>query len=109
MDKQEQARLISEVARSLVDVAPEGERLDRAELEVVGYELFKKMPHDPAPVQTWDPPDGLGILMGRRSRGGGKLFIAPDRTLLFSPSAESVEQGLERFRAGERTEPKLAD
>lgn len=76
-----------------------------AELEDVGNELFALIPGDAAPTQTSMLPDGLGILMARQSRGGGKLFIAPDRTLMFSPSAESVEQGLVRFRSGERWHP----
>jgi hypothetical protein len=75
------------------------------DLEDVGNELFARMPGDAAPTETSMLPDGLGILMARQSRGGGKLFIAPDRSLMFSPSAESVEQGLERFRAGERWQP----
>lgn len=71
----------------------------------IGEEMFARMPGEAGPVVSRELREGLGVLVSRQSRGGGKLFIAPDRSLMFSPSAESVEQGFERFCAGERYTP----
>lgn len=78
-------------------------------LEEVGYALFAKMPGEDGIIEGEPLPDNLGLLLVRASRGGGKLFIAYDKSLMFSPPAESVEQGLERFRAGDRWEPTPAE
>lgn len=97
------------LAEAEAPVLPERFSRPDPELEAIGREMFARMPGGEAPITSRQLRDGLGIVMARQSRGGGKLFIAPDRSLMFSSSAESVEQGFERFIAGERWQPSTTD
>jgi hypothetical protein len=47
--------------------------------------------------------DGAGICMTHAVRGGGKIYVAPDLSVLFVASALDFEQGLAAFQAGRRT------
>lgn len=46
--------------------------------------------------------DGLGVRVVHPVRGGGALYVAPDRTVLFTASGVGPAQGLEWFREGRR-------
>jgi hypothetical protein len=46
---------------------------------------------------------GGGICIVHAVRGGGKIYVAPDLSVLYVASALDYEQGLEAFRAGQRT------
>lgn len=101
-DEQHQPEwLRARIAEANAPIKPEADSRPDPELVAVAEELFARMPGGEAPLSSRELREGLGVLVSRQSRGGGKLFVAPDRTLMFSPSAESVEQGFERFRAGE--------
>jgi hypothetical protein len=44
-----------------------------------------------------------GICMMHAVRGGGKIYVAPDLSVLFVASVLDYEQGLEAFLTGHRT------
>lgn len=73
------------------------------ELEAYGRELFGRMPGGGGELSAIPLPDGKGVCVFQAGRGGGKFYIAPDRSVMFSPSAESFEQGLAAFDGGERS------
>ncbi|MER7173275.1 hypothetical protein [Streptomyces mesophilus] len=61
-----------------------------------------------APTQGAEPnvielADGAGVCVVQRGRGGGKVYVAPDETLLFVPSAMDFDTGLAVFLDGART------
>jgi hypothetical protein len=47
--------------------------------------------------------DGAGVCLVQRTRGGGKVYIAPDETVLFVPSSMDFDTGLAAFLNGART------
>ncbi|MET8825559.1 hypothetical protein ABZX40_31805 [Streptomyces sp. NPDC004610] len=47
--------------------------------------------------------DGAGVCVVQPVRGGGKVFVAPDETLLFVPSSADFATGLASFLGGART------
>ncbi|MER5738505.1 hypothetical protein ABT117_22885 [Streptomyces sp. NPDC002262] len=46
---------------------------------------------------------GAGVCVVQGGRGGGKVYVAPDRTVLFVPSAMDFDTGLAAFLGGART------
>lgn len=74
-----------------------------ADLEAYGRALFGRLPGGGGELSAQRLPRGLGVCVFQSFRGGGKLYIAPDRSAMFSPSSESFEQGLAAFEAGERS------
>lgn len=48
------------------------------------------------------PFDG-GVVVFRAIRGGGKILVAHDGSVLYRPSSHSLERALDEFRAGRRT------
>lgn len=97
--------LRARIAEANAPIVPEADSRPDPELVAIGEAMFARMPVGEAPLSSRELRDGLGVLVSRQSRGGGKLFIATDRSVMFSSSAESVEQGFERFLAGERYQP----
>lgn len=51
------------------------------------------------------PFDG-GVAVVRALRGGGKIFVADDGSVMYRASSYTFERALEEFRAGERTPPE---
>lgn len=47
--------------------------------------------------------DGAGICLLDTVRGGGKIYVAPDLSVLFVASTRDFQRGLEVFLAGQRT------
>ncbi|MGW4028745.1 hypothetical protein ACWEFL_05375 [Streptomyces sp. NPDC004838] len=47
--------------------------------------------------------DGAGVCVVNPARGGGKVYIAPDETVLFVPSTMDFATGLAAFLNGSRT------
>ncbi|WP_395245807.1 T6SS immunity protein Tdi1 domain-containing protein [Agromyces sp. MMS24-K17] len=74
----------------------------RDRLVEVGRELFARLTQDPQ-LTIIDLPDGLGVCLVHAVRGGGKIYVAPDETVLFVGSAVDYEAGLGAFRDGVRT------
>ncbi|CAM3957138.1 hypothetical protein [Janibacter anophelis] len=97
--------LRARIAEANAPVVPEVDSRPDPELVAIAEEMFARMPGGEGPLTSRELREGLGVLVTRQSRGGGKLFVATDRSVMFSSSAESVEQGFERFLAGERYRP----
>jgi len=47
--------------------------------------------------------DGAGVCVVHPARGGGKVYVAPDETVLFVPSSMHFDTGLSAFLNGART------
>jgi hypothetical protein len=77
-------------------------------LAEVGRRLFGVLRPE-AELNLVPLPDGLGVCLVDASRGGGKIYVAPDETVLFVASALNFEAGLAAFREGRRTPPEAFD
>ncbi|WP_139416357.1 T6SS immunity protein Tdi1 domain-containing protein [Agromyces laixinhei] len=77
-------------------------------LVAVGRALFEKLTEDPK-LNVIELPDGLGVCLVHAVRGGGKIYVAPDETVLFVGSAVDFDAGLGAFRDGVRTPPEKFD
>lgn len=56
-----------------------------------------------AAVKVVELVDGAGVCVVQAGRGGGKVYVAPDRTVLFVSSAMDFDNGLAAFLGGART------
>ncbi|MEV6474590.1 hypothetical protein [Streptomyces sp. NPDC051657] len=56
-----------------------------------------------AGVNVVELADGAGVCVVQAGPGGGKVYVAPDRTVLFVPSAMDFGTGLAAFLGGART------
>lgn len=56
-----------------------------------------------APLETIILYGGAGVCLVQAQRGGGKIYVAPDLSVLFVASVLDFDRGLEAFLAGERT------
>lgn len=74
----------------------------RDRLIQVAQGLFAKLTQNPT-LNVIDLPDGLGVCVVHAARGGGKIYVAPDESVLFVGSAVDFEAGLGAFRDGVRT------
>ncbi|MFI8324106.1 hypothetical protein [Streptomyces sp. NPDC085529] len=54
-------------------------------------------------VNVVELADGAGVCVVQAGRGGGKVYVAPDRTVLFVPSTLDFDAGLTAFLGGART------
>lgn len=73
-----------------------------AALVAQGRRLFETL----APGATLDTvvlDDGAGICVMHDVRGGGKIYVAPDLSVLFVASTLDFQRGLEVFLTGRRT------
>lgn len=68
----------------------------------VGKALFAKLTTDPV-LNIIELPDGIGVCLVHAVRGGGKIYVAPDESVLFVGSAVDFDAGLGAFRDGVRT------
>jgi len=81
--------------------------VSRAEdLAAVAKRLFETFAPG-ADLATIELPDQSGICVLERAKGGGKIYVAPDESVLFVGSATDFYSGLEEFRAGNRTPPEF--
>lgn len=88
---------------------PESARLAGEQpLVDVGRARFAILDPDAQPTVI-ELPDGFGICLVYEVRGGGKLYVAPDETVLFVGSATDFETGLTAFRGGARTPRDVED
>ncbi|MBZ4488013.1 hypothetical protein LQ938_11970 [Microbacterium sp. cx-55] len=74
-------------------------------LSAVAEELFAQLAPD-AELRTIPLEDGAGVCVVHTVRGGGKIYVAPDESVLFVGSAMDFDAGLAAFRAGTRTPPE---
>ncbi|MFD8012563.1 hypothetical protein [Streptomyces sp. NPDC058955] len=56
-----------------------------------------------AGVNVVELADGAGVCVVQVGRGGGKVYVAPDLTVLFVPSVTDFDSGLAAFLGGART------
>lgn len=56
-----------------------------------------------AGVNVVELVDGAGVCVVQAGRGGGKVYVAPDRTVLFVSSGMDFDTGLVAFLGGART------
>ncbi|MGW0772838.1 hypothetical protein ACWD01_04090 [Streptomyces sp. NPDC002835] len=76
--------------------------MDVDRLAQVGVTYFATLGTD-AVLKVRELPDGLGVCVWRPIRGGGKIFVARDESVLFVGSAADFDSGLAAFRQGRRT------
>lgn len=85
--------------------APASDVQPRDQLIGVGRALFAKLV-DNAQLNVIDLPDALGVCLVHTMRGGGKIYVATDKSVLFVGSAVDFDAGLTAFRNGARTDPE---
>ena len=73
-----------------------------ARLVEQGRRLFEVLAPG-ATLNTIVLDDGAGICLLHTVRGGGKIYVAPDLSVLFVASVLDFQKGLEAFLAGRRT------
>ncbi|GII98129.1 putative phosphodiesterase [Sediminihabitans luteus] len=71
-------------------------------LEAYGRALFSRLTDD-TNLTVRVLPDGLGVCVVHAVRGGGTIFVAHDRSVLYVASSMDFERGLAAFRSGSRT------
>jgi hypothetical protein len=81
---------------------PSASDADHDRLAEVGRRLFGVLRPE-AELNLVPLPDDMGVCLVDASRGGGKIYVAPDETVLFVASALDFEAGLAAFREGRRT------
>lgn len=99
---------LADVAEALLD--PLGEPVFRGfpprtaerDLSDHGEQLFLRLGVQ-GPFAYRVLPEGAGVAVVRPVRGGGSIYVAPDRTALFVVSAVPPHRALEEFLAGHRT------
>ncbi|MGW1998304.1 hypothetical protein [Embleya sp. NPDC001921] len=75
---------------------------DKNGLAEVGEALLGKIAHG-VPTNVIELANGAGVCVVHRARGGGKVYVAPDKTALFVPSSMDFGTGLAAFLDGART------
>ncbi|PSL38510.1 hypothetical protein CLV49_2135 [Labedella gwakjiensis] len=90
----------SAVGDELPPVAPD---IDRLTAVATGY--FALLAPN-AELRTIPLENGAGICVVHTVRGGGKIYVAPDESVLFVGSALDFDAGLAAFLAGTRTPPE---
>jgi hypothetical protein len=59
-----------------------------------------------AELRTIPLENDAGVCVVHTARGGGKIYVAPDESVLFVGSALDFDAGLAAFLAGTRTPPE---
>ncbi|MFI7366135.1 hypothetical protein ACIBO4_28725 [Streptomyces sp. NPDC050149] len=67
-----------------------------------GEALFRRTAPDAVLSHVLLPEDDV-VAVVHRVRGGGKILVAADRSVLFCGSARDIDFALTEFRAGRRT------
>ncbi len=78
---------------------------DDARLAAVAERYFAQLTAD-AHLRTIVLDNGAGVCVLHTARGGGKIYVAPDESVLFVGSALDFDAGLAAFLAGTRTPPE---
>lgn len=76
-----------------------------ARLSAVAERCFAQLA-PAAELRTIQLEDGAGVCVVHAARGGGKIYVAPDESVLFVGAALDFDAGLAAFRAGARTPPE---
>jgi hypothetical protein len=76
-----------------------------ARLSAVAARYFAQLAPD-AELRTIPLENEAGVCVVHAARGGGKIYVAPDESVLFVGSAMDFDAGLAAFLAGTRTPPE---
>ncbi|RWZ53099.1 hypothetical protein ELQ90_04025 [Labedella phragmitis] len=74
-------------------------------LSAVAARYFTQLAPD-AELRTIPLEGEAGVCVVHAARGGGKIYVAPDESVLFVGSAMDFDAGLAAFLAGTRTPPE---
>ncbi|WP_285034852.1 hypothetical protein [Plantibacter sp. ME-Dv--P-095] len=74
-------------------------------LTAVGTRYMRQLTQDPE-VRSIPLEDDAGVCVVHTVRGGGKIYVAPDESVLFVGSSMDFGAGLTEFLAGTRTAPE---
>jgi hypothetical protein len=78
---------------------------DEQRLTALGHRYFAQLAPD-AELRTIPLENGAGVCVVHTARGGGKIYVAPDESVLFVGSAMDFDAGLAAFLSGTRTPPE---
>lgn len=76
-----------------------------ARLSAVAERYFAQLAPE-AELRTIPLENGAGVCVLHPVRGGGKIYVAPDESVLFVGSALDFDAGLAAFLSGTRTPPE---
>ncbi|MGW8483804.1 hypothetical protein ACWGJP_11765 [Microbacterium sp. NPDC055903] len=89
---------------------PAGEELpagglsaDQQRLIDVGISHWRRVVAEDAPLTVEPLPDDGAVVVSHAVRGGGRIYVAADETVLFAGSGAPPHEALEMFRSGRRT------
>ncbi|MFF9569115.1 hypothetical protein [Streptomyces sp. NPDC014685] len=69
----------------------------------LGRTLMRRMAGPDAPLAVTALPEDDAVLVAHTVRGGGRVYVAADETVLFAGSAAPPHEAIEVFRSGRRT------
>ncbi|MFB7852711.1 MULTISPECIES: hypothetical protein [unclassified Streptomyces] len=69
----------------------------------LGRTLMRRMAGADAPLAVTALPEDDAVLVAHTVRGGGRVYVAADETVLFAGSAAPPHEAIEVFRSGRRT------
>ncbi|GAA4771494.1 hypothetical protein [Microbacterium gilvum] len=72
----------------------------------VGVGYWRRMVAADAPLGVQLLPEDDAVVVSHAVRGGGRIYVAPDETVLFAASSAPPHEALEVFRSGRRTPPE---
>lgn len=72
----------------------------------VGMAYWRRMVSEDAPLGVELLPEDDAVVVSHAVRGGGRIYVATDESVLFAGSAASPHESIEMFRSGRRTPPE---
>lgn len=81
-------------------------RTDQQRLIDVGVGYWRRMVPEDAPLGVEILPDDDAVVVSHAVRGGGRIYVASDESVLFAGSAAPPHEAIEMFRSGRRTPPE---
>ncbi|GLJ60906.1 hypothetical protein M1D46_02875 [Microbacterium sp. JZ70] len=72
----------------------------------VGVAYWRRMVSEEAPLGVELLPDDDAVVVSHAVRGGGRIYVAADESVLFAGSGAPPHEAIEVFRSGRRTPPE---
>lgn len=72
----------------------------------LGGALLRQAAGRDVPLAVTPLPEDDAVVVAHVARGGGRVYVAADGSVLFAGSAAPPHQALEVFRSGRRTPPE---
>lgn len=72
----------------------------------VGVGYWRRMVAADAPLGVQLLPEDDAVVVSHAVRGGGRIYVASDESVLFAASSAPPHEALEVFRSGRRTPPE---